>query len=286
MQDESIETNLPRTIPEWKARAKTLKVLTKCPNDLKILSSGSKVTFKEYLTMRIIRPEVQAIEIFPHDYSSEAEAKKIIKADTTFEKWFSKVETNIRPDKDLLGMFALVKFAQLQVTKHESLESPEPPFERAKLRPRPSVPVEGSSEDAQHETSTPASAGTRVTPAEDTPWARFSRTDAEEEVNFFLLNLLNAFTLSLNPDIRCEWSAHRNPFHAVSFGEIDMTTHVDGYLRAIGKDEAFAILEVKAAERNHRNAPQVMWQEGAEMVAWILCDESKNREYPFSKYVR
>ncbi|KAJ5953349.1 hypothetical protein N7454_000245 [Penicillium verhagenii] len=290
MSTSQVYDKLPCTISEWKARAKRLKVTTKSPNDLQAVNSGSKVTFREFLTMRIIRPELQSLRDFPHEETSEAVANDIIQADATFMAWLSGVENKDRPDKGLLGIFALVKQGMLMVTARDSVE---PPFESARLRPRSSAPVEqphlpaeSSSMDVERATSTSESVVTRVTPAEENLWAPFPRTAAEEEINYFLLNLLNAYTLSLNARVRCEWIAHRNPFLTVSFGQVELSAYVDGYLRHIGGQEAFAILEVKAAKRNHKNAFQVMWQESAEMVAWILRDESKDREYPFSEYVR
>ncbi|KAJ5934297.1 hypothetical protein N7466_003844 [Penicillium verhagenii] len=205
------------------------------------VNSGSKVTFREFLTMRIIRPRLEDLGKFPHEETSEAVANDIIQADATFMAWLSEVGNKNRPDKGLLGIFALVKQGMLMVTARDSVE---PPFESARLRPRSSAPVEqphlpaeGSSMDVERATSTSENVVTRVTPAEENLWAPFPKTAAEEEINYFLLNLLNAYTLSLNAGVRCEWIAHQNPFLTVSFGQVELTAYVDGYLRHIGGHE-------------------------------------------------
>jgi hypothetical protein len=58
-----------------------------------------------------------------------------------------------------------------------------------------------------------------------------------------------------------------------------MTVCVDGYLTGHNIREVFAIVEVKAAVRDRRDRPEVLWQEAAEMVAWIMND-ANSRQCP------
>jgi hypothetical protein len=56
-----------------------------------------------------------------------------------------------------------------------------------------------------------------------------------------------------------------------------MTVCVDGHITGHNIREVFAIVEVKAAVRNRRDRPEVLWQEAAEMVAWIMNDANSQQ---------
>ncbi|KAJ5143795.1 uncharacterized protein N7515_002582 [Penicillium bovifimosum] len=65
----------------------------------------------------------------------------------------------------------------------------------------------------------------------------------------------------------------RRPFNAVSFGNNQLIAYTDGYLIAPPTLEVFAVVEVKAMIiRNRKQHPEALWQEAAEMVAWIMSD--------------
>ncbi|CDM31637.1 unnamed protein product [Penicillium roqueforti FM164] len=70
---------VPSTVSQWRASARDCHVLTKNPSKLECLHPGSKLTFKEYLSMRIIR-RVSNITEFP-DRETEGRAKEMVKGD-------------------------------------------------------------------------------------------------------------------------------------------------------------------------------------------------------------
>ncbi|KAJ5789582.1 uncharacterized protein N7518_006593 [Penicillium psychrosexuale] len=51
-----------------------------------------------------------------------------------------------------------------------------------------------------------------------------------------------------------------------------MTACTNGYLEGSHIRETFAIIEVKAARRSWSARPEVLWQEAAQMVTWIVTD--------------
>lgn len=51
-----------------------------------------------------------------------------------------------------------------------------------------------------------------------------------------------------------------------------MTAYIDGYLEGQYIPEIYAIVKAKAVQRDREARPNVLWQEAAEMVAWILTD--------------
>lgn len=53
----------------------------------------------------------------------------------------------------------------------------------------------------------------------------------------------------------------------------------------VKKSDIFAIVEVKAGIRDPEQYPLVEWQEGAEMVSWIMNDEENLRHHPFETWV-
>ena len=64
--------------------------------------------------------------------------------------------------------------------------------------------------------------------------------------------------------------------------DLSFTAKTDGHM-ASAKGEILAILEVKPREREHE--PRVIYQEAAEMVAWIASDKRIRRYYDLLDYV-
>lgn len=100
-------------------------------------------------------------------------------------------------------------------------------------------------------------------------------------MNEALTELLRALTLNI-PDIACRWTSARRPFATLPFGQNELTACTDGYLKGIIVDETFAIVKAKAASRDRKRKPLVLWQEAAEMVAWIITD-TNSRQCPLDK---
>lgn len=84
------------------------------------------------------------------------------------------------------------------------------------------------------------------------------------------------------PSVACRWSSGRKQFDAVSFGNNQLIAYTDGYLVAPHTLEVFAIVEVKAMIRDREQHPEVLWQEAAKMVAWIMSDVN-SRQCPLEQ---
>ncbi|KAF3020435.1 hypothetical protein E8E15_006696 [Penicillium rubens] len=279
---------VPSTVSQWRASARGCHVLTKNPSKLECLHPGSKVTFKEYLSMRIIR-RVSNITEFP-DRETEGRAKEMVKGDEAIQTWLSYIETDQYPTDRKLGMFALVRQGQLAIVASDSQEPSQTVELRRRDRPQApelSADTAGRSPSAAASTaptepSTAASSvPTELSTAASRKWVKYARADGEPQVNQFVINLLNALTLSVGQGVNCQWSPNGNLFGSVSFGEVQLTAYVDGYLVGVKKSDIFAIVEVKAGIRDPEQYPLVEWQEGAEMVSWIMNDEENLRRHPF-----
>ncbi|KAJ6137909.1 hypothetical protein N7471_004395 [Penicillium samsonianum] len=61
-----------------------------------------------------------------------------------------------------------------------------------------------------------------------------------------------------------------------------MTTYTDSYLEGHHIREVFAIVEVKAAHRDRKTRPEILRQEAAQMVAWIMND-ANSRQCPLGQ---
>ncbi|KAJ5173956.1 uncharacterized protein N7500_001887 [Penicillium coprophilum] len=223
---------VPSTVSQWRASARGCHVLTKNPSKLECLHPGSKVTFKEYLSMRIIRRVSNITEFF--DRETEGRAKEMVKGDEAIQTWLSYIETDQYPTDRKLSMFALVRQGQLAIVASDSQE----PSQTVELRRRDRPQALQLSADT----------------AGRSPSAAASSVPTEVST-----------------------AASRN----VSFGEVQLTAYVDRYLMGVKKSDIFAIVEVKAGIRDPKQYPLVEWQEGAEMVSWIMNDEENLRRHPF-----
>lgn len=98
------------------------------------------------------------------------------------------------------------------------------------------------------------------------------RTKAKDEqtVNDSLLVLLETVLMKIW-GVKLQWTSHRSAFKPVLVGTNKLTALTDGYLEG-DDNKVYALLEAKAAYRYRGKRPQVLWQEAAEMVAWILND--------------
>ncbi|KAJ5372826.1 hypothetical protein N7517_004832 [Penicillium concentricum] len=101
---------------------------------------------------------------------------------------------------------------------------------------------------------------TILTAAADAGWAIPCQTVDEQVINDSLMNLLEAPTINV-PEVDCRWTSARRPFGTVSFGHNQMTACADGYLEGQHIREIFAIVEVKAAQRDRKARPNVLWQD-------------------------
>jgi hypothetical protein len=129
--------------------------------------------------------------------------------------------------------------------------------------------------------STVTSVPTILTAAADVDYVVPSRMADEQIVNESLMNLLKTLTVRI-PSVACRWSSDRRPFNAVSFGNNRLIEYTDGYLVAPHTLEVYAVVEVKAMIRDREQHPEVLWQEPAELVAWIMSDVN-SRQCPLER---
>ncbi|KZN89842.1 hypothetical protein EN45_084780 [Penicillium chrysogenum] len=65
-----------------------------------------------------------------------------------------------------------------------------------------------------------------------------------------------------------------------SFGDNETTARIEWCLVGTKDSGIFAIAEVKPRVRNRVKWPELLWQETAEMVSWILHDDEESRKTP------
>jgi hypothetical protein len=262
------------------------------------------MTVREYLAMRVLRPEVIPIVRFPIEDPIAERVRQIQLGFNELRLYETHVGTQEDPSQhEALGAFQLVRDAQLEVlniTPGTSHQSAGPVF-----RPSRAVRVPGSLPGASQSSasqsgashtsvgpghaqssgvsvaSTVTSVPTILTAAADVDYVVPSRTADEQIVNESLMNLLKTLTMRI-PSVACRWSSGRRPFNAVSFGNNQLIAYTDGYLVAPHTLEVFAVVEVKAMIRDREQHPEVLWQEAAEMVAWIMSDVN-SRQCPLEQ---
>ncbi|CAG8359254.1 unnamed protein product [Penicillium salamii] len=287
----SLSKNLPKTCQEWKQAARSHRLLTKSLSTLPALPSASKMTVKEYLAMRVLRPKVIPINRFPIEDHIAERVDQIQLDFNELRLYEAHVGTQEDPSQHAaLGAFQLVRDAQLEVLNiapETSRQSAGPVFRPS----RASQPGAGhTGVGPEHAQSTGVSVASSVTSvptiltaAADVDYVEPSRTADEQIVNESLMNLLKTLTMRI-PSVACRWSSGRRPFNAVSFGNNQLIAYTDGYLVAPHNREVFAVVGVKAMTRDRKKHPEVLWQEAAEMVAWIMND-ANSRECPLEQRI-
>lgn len=300
----SVPTNLPRNCREWQLAARRYQLLTKSLSTLSALPSASKMTVREYLAMRVLRSDVIPIDRFPIDDPIAERVRQIQLGFNELRLYETHVGTQEDPSQhEALGAFQLLRDAQLEVlniTPGTSHQSAGPVFRPSRAVRVPGSPPGASQSSASQSGASHTSVGpghaqssgvsvastvtcvpTILTAAADVDYVPPSRTADEQIVNESLMNLLKTLTMRI-PSVACRWSSGRRPFNAVSFGNNQLIAYTDGYLVAPHTLEVFAVVEVKAMIRDREQHPEVLWQESAEMVAWIMSDVN-SRQCPLEK---
>ncbi|KAJ5138910.1 uncharacterized protein N7515_003758 [Penicillium bovifimosum] len=307
----SITHSLPKNVSEWTAAAEKEGVLDKTLSAFDALPSPSKMTIKEYLAMRVLRPSRKKADKIPVNKALEDRTQDMLSGFHAFDHYIAHIaeaKKSLGKGDGNIGAFQLARDSQLQALGHKAnasdLARTAPPIFRPRSSQDPSSQPDSRSQPAvgssthlavsgAREAPSPAAAalspssfalsasglsGTATTYAS---WIVPSRSKDEQIVNEALTELLRALTLNI-PDIACRWTSARRPFATLQFGQVELTACTDGYLEGIGVDETFAIVEAKAAGRDRRRQSLVLWQEAAEMVAWIMTD-TNSRQCPLDK---
>lgn len=273
----SLRQYLPHNSGTWKTAAKTQAVVTKNLTTLRFAPQESSVTLREYIAMRVLRSELYPIRALPIDGWIAARVRQIIDHFDQFKVYESRIGTGRNAGSDRkLGVFQLVIDSQLEIydiTAETTEQSVGPQFRQASSeQPPPSGAGYSSGPTGLATTPSAEPGGDYIMPR---------RTPAEKVVSEALLNFLRAITLNI-PNVGCRWSSPRVPFNTVSFGPNQMIAYTDGYLATDLSRELFAIVDVKPLPRDRQNRPGVLWQEAAEMVAWIMSDPNP-RQCPLSE---
>ncbi|KAJ5508534.1 hypothetical protein N7527_010677 [Penicillium freii] len=308
---KNIVHTLPRNVSDWTKAAEREGVLSKTLSTLDALPSASKMSIKEYLAMRVLRPRRMKAEKIPVNKALEDRTEEILSGFHAFEHYIAHIaesKKSVGKEDGNLGAFQLARDSQLQALGHKvnasDLTPTAPPIFRPRSSQDPSSQPDSQSQPAAGSTTHLAVSGAAEAPspaaAAPSPssfalgtsgpsgtattyasWMIPSRSKDEQIVNEALTELLRALTLNI-PDIACRWTSARRPFATLQFGQNELTACTDGSLEGIVVDETFAIVEAKAASRDRRRQPLVLWQEAAEMVAWIVTD-TNSRQCPLDK---
>lgn len=298
-----IHKSLVASRPQWRTRAEYLGLLNKSPVDLDLIPSASNMNERTYITLRVLRPEREPAQMFPR-FSTEltARAQEHLAKDTQFQAYLNHIgngEGDVEGQEEL-GRFQLLRDCQLEIENRlpkdpgiipgsdspavPQVETRNPgPSRRSNRAPRPSSDYNSpSSGSIDSRGGLFLVVGSDQTAASAQEGITFQKAKDEQIVNDSVISLLKALTINIDR-VECRWSSHRNPFSSVKLGPEGntktLTALADGYLEGKSKPgEVFALVEAKAAIRHRLKNPEVLWQEAAEIVAWIM--KSSVGSYP------
>ncbi|OQD67330.1 hypothetical protein PENDEC_c039G03703 [Penicillium decumbens] len=251
---------------------------------------------KIYTALRVLRPLRKGINDFP-EFTKELyeRARQHLEEDDQFQRYLEHIrngDLDIRGHRNL-GSFQLVRATQVEITKipKDTLDAPgaddnsaaeigvDIPVRRQSTRPR-------NRPDYYHGSSSGSSGSYRSieplvasihTAASAQEGVVFQKAKDEQIVNEGINLLLKTLTMNID-DVRCQWTSHRTPFTSVKLGPEGstkkLTALTDGYLEGMTGPRIFALVEAKAGIRQRSKRPEVLWQEAAEIVAWIMTDSS------------
>ncbi|CAG7941687.1 unnamed protein product [Penicillium nalgiovense] len=276
---------IPRYPNEWERRAVKNKVRYTPLSQLDKVDSASKMGEAQFLRMRTLWPKAKKATDFPKPDSAMSDrVSEVVDHFPEFDAYLNSIDEGKQTFNDrTMGVFQLVMQSQRQVSADPNV----PRLESDSYVIRRSARIQNQPRPSPEETSAMSSTGMSsigmtsiggISAAADSDLP-YARTKDEQLVNDALLLFLRALTVHL-PDMRCEWSSIRSPFMTASFGDHEMTARIDGCLVGIEDSGIFAIAEVKPRVRNRVKWPELLWQETAEMVSWILHDDEEAWETP------
>ncbi|KAK1142385.1 hypothetical protein N8T08_007937 [Aspergillus melleus] len=148
---------------------------------------------------------------------------------------------------------------------------------------RPQSPIPDMSDDFSILSEpVPSPPSARITPAarvpEDLRRDVLVPTKDEQIVNIALITFLNALTIHFNISKDCNWTSHRKALVA-KFEDAQYEARTDGYLDD-GKENPYALIEVKPVPRSVNYITAIQMQEGAQMVSWIKNDINAELDKP------
>ena len=299
--------DLPRSPAEWEnarrgLEAESIQALGK-------LDSASEIQKPQFLMLRALwdRKLQNLFEV--KDWLEEADIERAVSFlrecpdwNIYLESFSQKIKLDQRPFPGL-GAFTLVKYSQLEAAIVQEKNSSE----SVVVSPRktrsmtvleksqnttPSKPtlsfyerfLKTKRKDGEHEDGDDDEDSLKDETAAPmlSPWSAAKKgdqkvwhppTEDEQIVNAALLNFLTAVTIA-HPDACLRWCLARRVLQFVckdeTHGEVKYQARTDGYLRGQNHSPTYAIVEVKPYIRT--NTARTIWQETAQMAAWIVED--------------
>ncbi|KAI0104626.1 hypothetical protein GGR51DRAFT_521573 [Nemania sp. FL0031] len=310
---------LPETVEAWHTVAEARGLKMESIFGHHAYKSASAIEFDQFLLLRVICPRrLSPKSIYKTYYRSKwlrsdsfDVAVASLKAQEAWKPYIKSTPQTLQQQQQqqtesslaLLGLFSLVRYYQLEVTrtKQDNLSRPKLEWTPIALRTRrrlaiqaqpPETPTRpprsrkediasvedafggleiGSATEPSPDLSTlgiPGTLSSLYSPDDDDA-ASFKAANDEQIVNTALLLYLNALAISCS-QVQGHWTLHRKRFVLESKGEKVYEARVDGYL--CSKDnEVKAIVEVKPYTRSSK-LENIRMQEAAQMAAWINSD--------------
>ncbi|RDH37517.1 hypothetical protein BDQ94DRAFT_157058 [Aspergillus welwitschiae] len=304
--------DVPATATKWAELAEKEGVLNTHIHK-ETLSSASKIKLRQYLLLRVLRKDSHRSKLNPRRLGLEpwmSQAKEMLQSYPSWNIYRESFRGKLEE-----GNFFLVKYSQIEAAKVKSNEisnnvmfSPVSKHTRQSTRERrekpnstptrsnlPSLeqlsifdettatgPVTPGTEGNDDDFPEPASISTGGSLGpEELLREMYPPVDDEQIVNVALVSFLQALT-DYFPSLGSSWTIHRKPLKA-KFNDAEYEARTDGYLRGKVDGEVRALIEVKAALREHSRL-EIRMQEGAQMVAWLKNYPQSPGKFPFRRF--
>lgn len=250
------------------------------------LGSGSDVTQRQFLALRIIFEQMKFNEIEHSSYWSEwdltrllIEAARRVGNCPEFQAYLELISTRTsvstigKGSPKWPGSLKPVKAFHEQILRKKNQEGTLSESTSMDLRSRSRPPkvvevdIDDSDEisEAEGRPASHDSDKTYVDPSENLVAVK------EPTPNAALIVLLQA-TCDLVSDVPWEWTLDPVYFHS-RFRGGDFNVYTDGALRSTTDKSVLSIVEVKKEPRNDKNLERVQMQEGVEMASWVLSEK-------------
>ncbi|PLB45039.1 hypothetical protein P170DRAFT_513116 [Aspergillus steynii IBT 23096] len=267
------------------------------------LASASKMTYEQFLLLRILWITHLGIHRFrlppvlePHliqankllaESQSWTQYCKSIKAARTTEGSFAiarhyqikadNTKGHLRPDSfdTPIAMRTRSHTRKLE-QEFKTLQLNQTPTKAPTPAPQITEPEKNDDDDSIFLEGSDASEESEASSIPVTPAAlisgelhrlMFPPTKDEQIVNTALVVFLNALTIHFDVIAHCDWTLHRKAF-TVQFEAAKYEARTDGYLDD-GRENPWALIEVKPVTRAQFNQGRIQIQEGSQMSGWI-----------------
>ncbi|PKY02228.1 hypothetical protein P168DRAFT_329186 [Aspergillus campestris IBT 28561] len=293
-----LPSKLPANPGEWHKAVKEHNLVGKTVHTAE-LASASKIEFRQFLLLRVLwNPRVGAhlFRLPPVLNKYHAQAKELLATSQSWADYCSGIKSGQNPE----GIFSIARHYQIKAAtggenmRPDSFDTPVAKRTRSHatknlaeaLRgfqidktpsktpiPVPQTPKIDSSSDDESDSRGPTPA---ILVPKDVQKLMYPPTKDEQIVNAALVIFLNALTIHFPIIERCEWTMHRQAFVSI-FEEAESESRTDGYLDD-GKENPYALIEVKPITRTLASQSRIQMQEGSQMAGWIKTDTNASLE--------